>query len=124
MGVLVEFDAHGNWGETYVCDCEIEPRLFRLGLAWGRKDGPEASPAATPLLTAVDDPCLLYLRAGSGFVGLLCEAGEWVVWKEGTGVSMDALTDPLAGLSSALPSLEAFLETMLELTGNSIDEDD
>jgi hypothetical protein len=74
----------------------------------------------TPLLRAVDDPRLLYLRTGSGFFGVLCEAGEWVGWEEGASVR-SALP---ACQSSALPSLETFLATMFELTGNSVDEGD
>ncbi|WP_325346303.1 hypothetical protein [Xylophilus sp.] len=124
MGVLVEFDAQGNWGNTHVCDCEIEPRLAQLGLAWGQQEGAGICRTATRLAEAVDDPRLLYLRAGSGYVGVLCEAGEWVGWEGGASVSNDARSSLLAGPSSALPSLEEFLETMLELTGNTVDEED
>lgn len=84
---------------------------------------------------------LLHLRTDSGFLALLCEAGEWVALPGEATRSFDAgdapeldvfrawagaevAAEPSAHEAMApLPSLDSFVETMLELTGHAADED-
>lgn len=83
---------------------------------------------------------LVHLRTDSGYVGVLCEAGEWLAIPAGLAYALDAGESPdlellvLSGPTSdlvpgeegdgapALPSLDAFVETMLELTGHAADD--
>ncbi len=112
MGVLVSFDAQVNWGETHVCDVEIARCLAELGAAW-RPRAPRARRRADAALATTR---LLYLRAGDGFAGVLCEPGDWIEAKAGN-VPASGRDKPLAAWPD-LPSLDTFIETMLELTGN------
>lgn len=84
---------------------------------------------------------LLYVRTGDGFLGLLCEAGDWVALPAGTrhffdagdAPSCDVLrltaapgggdTQPTGDPTPALPLLDAFVEEVLALMGSSVDED-
>lgn len=86
---------------------------------------------------------LFYIRTAQGFIGLLCEAGEWVALPPGTRHGFDAgespdidvlrfftaaegwLARPAEGaLPAALPSFDGFVETMLELTGHAAAEEE
>lgn len=82
---------------------------------------------------------LFYFAVDQGYLGLLCEAGEWVAWSAGQAYRFDAgeapqlrllrLDAPADGLATPLdlpilaedlplPSFDDFVEHMLELTGN------
>ena len=83
---------------------------------------------------------LIHLRTDSGYAGVLCEAGEWLAIPAGHAYALDAGERPeldallLSGSASdsvrgeeggevpALPSLDAFVETMLDMTGHVADE--
>lgn len=83
---------------------------------------------------------LIHLRTDSGYVGVLCEAGEWLAIPAGLAYALDAgespnlealvLSGPPAELVPGeagddvpgLPSLDAFVETMLELTGHAAED--
>ncbi|MDM0025547.1 hypothetical protein [Variovorax saccharolyticus] len=83
---------------------------------------------------------LVYLQAASGYLAVLCEAGEWLAIPAGLLHLRDAgeapeldllvLSQPGAGIGPAphgqgdagLPSLDEFVDTMLELTGHAADE--
>lgn len=84
----------------------------------------------------LDGAGLTYLRSDNGFLALLCEAEEWVLLPAGTRHWFDAgdtpqldllrlFSRPVAGVQplgnerpQALPSFDAFVGTMLELTGH------
>ncbi|CAN5312368.1 hypothetical protein BH10PSE18_BH10PSE18_46990 [soil metagenome] len=82
--------------------------------------------------------CLFHIRVGDGFVGLLCEAGEWVALPAGIGHAFDAGAEPdldllqlvggtatpTHGAWPALPSMDDFVEEMLELTGHCEDAEE
>ena len=90
----------------------------------------------------VEGSGLLYIRVADGFLGLLCEAGEWVALPAGTrhrfdtgdAPGFDALrlfsgrkgtpARPTGAASLALPPLDDFVNEMLRLTGLSADLED
>jgi 1,2-dihydroxy-3-keto-5-methylthiopentene dioxygenase len=109
MPVLAVFDTEGSWRDTHVCDGWITECLARQGVAWGREDdAPEGQ-------RVLDRAALFYVRAESGYLGLLFEAGEWVSLPAG---------EPLQPLPAALPHFDAFVEHVLMLTGNDAAEED
>lgn len=83
---------------------------------------------------------VIYLQTDSGYLGVLCEAGEWLAIPAGLRYARDAgeapdldllvLSAPVGNIrpgtgvegDPGLPSLDAFVETMLELTGHAADE--
>jgi len=83
---------------------------------------------------------LFHLRDGDGFLGLLCEAGDWVAvpaglphrFDGGEAPAFDALrlfgspdgwaARPTGAALPALPLLDAFTDHLLELTGHALDE--
>jgi 1,2-dihydroxy-3-keto-5-methylthiopentene dioxygenase len=82
---------------------------------------------------------LAYLQANDGHVGVLCEAGEWLAIPADLAYALDAGESPdldLLVLSAAgsgpseiqnlalhgLPSHDAFVETMLQMTGYAGEE--
>jgi 1,2-dihydroxy-3-keto-5-methylthiopentene dioxygenase len=83
---------------------------------------------------------LFHLRSGEGFLGLLCEAGEWVALPAGIAHRFDAGEEPAFEVlrlfgqpdgwaaqptGAALPSLplhDAFVEQLLELMGEAAQE--
>jgi 1,2-dihydroxy-3-keto-5-methylthiopentene dioxygenase len=83
---------------------------------------------------------LFYLRSGEGYLGLLCEAGEWVALPAGTRHFFDAgaepdfdalrlFADPQGWIAQpaddsslpALPLFDDFVEHLLALTGHEAD---
>jgi len=110
------------------------PALRRQWRAEHRREGVEVR-------CVLSGTHLLYLRTGDGFVGVLCEAGEWVALPAGSSHSFDAGEAPeldllrlwsgdaaapmeaASGASASLPSLDAFVETMLVLTGHAADDE-
>jgi len=135
-GALVDVDRmaplHRLWGTRY---------LERL--QWPNKAGALPPTFASPIGPVVHwvqaGTLLIYLQAGAGHVGVLCEAGEWLAIPAGLAFAVDAGDSPgvdLLVLSDAagalqprqplavqgLPSHDAFVETMLEMTGFADDE--
>ncbi|MDM0035136.1 hypothetical protein QTI33_23580 [Variovorax sp. J22P271] len=92
------------------------------------------------VLGVLEGTLLVYLRTDSGYAGVLCEAGEWLAIPAGHAYALDAGESPdldalvLSGSAAdlapgeegdevpALPSLDAFVETMLEMTGHAADD--
>ncbi|MFT4266521.1 MAG: hypothetical protein QM586_04750, partial [Xenophilus sp.] len=88
----------------------------------------------------LDGVGLFYLRDGDGFLGLLCEAGDWVAVPAGLPHRFDAgdlpafdalrlfgspdgwAARPTGAAVPDLPLLDAFTEQLLKLTGNALDE--
>lgn len=82
---------------------------------------------------------LFYVRTESGHLGLLCEAGDWVVvpagarhfFDAGDEPDFDALrlfsapdgwkAQPTGAPQPALPLLDAFRDHLIELTGHAVD---
>lgn len=148
MGVLATFDAQGGWGQTHVCDGMLRQNLQPLDARWGKSDAealqPDApeGPAGRRVIQVVEGTLLIYLPAGCGHLGLLCEAGEWLDLPTGLGVTLDASAapdldlrvwpaggeDPVSSLQATgqgagdLPSHGDFIERMLELTGYAAEE--
>lgn len=148
MGVLATFDAQGVWGQTHVCDGMLRQNLQPLGARWGKSDAqalqPDApeGPAGRRVIQVVEGTLLIYLPAGNGHLGLLCEEGEWLDLPTGLGFILDASAapdldlrvwppggegpvSPLQGkghVAGSLPSHGAFIERMLELTGYAAEE--
>ncbi len=147
MGVLATFDAQGVWGQTHVCDGMLRQNLQPLGALWGKSDA-EAPPldvsegqAGRQVIQVVEGTLLIYLPVGSGHVGLLCEAGEWLDLPTGLAFTLDTSAAPdldlrvwpsdgegavsslqaTAHTAGDLPSHGAFIERMLELTGYAED---
>lgn len=117
MPVLAVFDAEGRWRDTHVCDGSITDHLARQGVAWGREAAPQGQ-------RVLDRAGLFYLPTQDGYLGLLFEAGEWVVMPAGKAHFFDAgEAESLDGLPAALPLFEAFVGQVLSLTGNDADED-
>jgi 1,2-dihydroxy-3-keto-5-methylthiopentene dioxygenase len=83
---------------------------------------------------------LFHLRSGEGFLGLLCEAGEWVALPAGIAHRFDAgeapafevlrlfgqpdgwAAQPTGAALPALPLHDAFVEQLLELMGEAAQE--
>ena len=85
---------------------------------------------------------LFYVRSGEGYVGLLCEAGDWVALPAGTTHAFDAGAEPdfdalrlfadpkgwIAqptgrALPAALPLFDDFVERLLDMTGHEAEVD-
>ncbi|MES2534093.1 MAG: hypothetical protein V4636_23810 [Pseudomonadota bacterium] len=93
--------------------------------------------SAAQLHGVAQGACLFHIRVGDGFVGLLCEAGEWVALPAGIGHAFDAGAEPdldllqlvgdtatpTHGAWPALPSMDDFIEEMLVLTGHCEDDE-
>lgn len=152
MGVLATFDAQGVWEQTHVCDGMLRQNLQPLGARWGRSDAeaPYSAPwpdtseghAVRQVIQVVEGTLLIYFPAGNGHLGLLCEAGEWLDLPTGLAFTLDASAapdldlrvwppggeNPVSPLPAArhvavgLPSHQAFIERMLELTGYAAEE--
>jgi 1,2-dihydroxy-3-keto-5-methylthiopentene dioxygenase len=153
MGALATFDAQGAWGETHVCDGMLRQSLQPLGARWGRCDAAGAGPSAPwqpvpgdppwqQVIQVVEGSLLIHLPHGSGHLGLLCEAGEWLALPPGLAWTLDAGAAPdldlrawppsgqglprcaqAAGHAARnLPSHGDFIERMLELTGYAAEE--
>lgn len=121
----------------------------RIRLAADARDDVESAEAPRPQLRdslavywVLEGIQVIYLQNGTGHVGVLCEAGEWLSIPAGVTHRRDAgetphldllvLTDGDVPSSeardvdakdglAALPSFDTFVETMLELTGNEAD---
>lgn len=83
---------------------------------------------------------VVYLQTDDGYLGVLCEAGEWLAIPAGVRYARDAGEAPdldvlvlsasaenigshtRSDADTELPSLDEFVETMLELTGHAVDE--
>jgi len=118
MPVLAVFDAEGRWCDTHVCDGRITERLAGQGVTWGREDAPEGQ-------RALERASLFYVRTEDGYLGLLFEAGEWVVMSAGAEHFFDdGEAAPARPLPAALPHFDAFVEEVLMLTGNDAAEED
>lgn len=148
MGVLATFDAQGVWGQTHVCDGMLRQNLQPLGARWGQSDAEpprlyaSEEQAVRRVIQVVEGTLLIYLPAGSGHLGLLCEAGEWLDLPTGLAFTLDAsaapdldlrvwppgVQNPVSPLQAArhvaggLPSHGAFIERMLELTGYAAED--
>ncbi|MET3496486.1 hypothetical protein [Variovorax boronicumulans] len=117
MPVLAVFDAQGNWRDTHVCDGWITEHLAGQGVSWGRGKAKKGQ-------RAIDGAGLFYLPTVDGYLGLLFEGGEWVGIPPGKPYVFDAgEAQSLEGLPVALPLFEAFVEEVLSLTGNAVNED-
>lgn len=120
MAVLVQFDRNGGWSDTLVCETRVRAGLAARGIAHGNGRPPAASPDGT-VRRVRKGATLFYFPVDEGWLGLLCEAGEWVAvpaaqrhwFTEGGGASV---------LPGALPAYDDFIERLLELTGNVVDE--
>ena len=90
----------------------------------------------------LDGAALFYVRTGDGFIGLLCEAGEWVALPAGTRHFFDAgetpgfdalrlfaephgwVAQPTGAVTpTALPLYDDFVEQLLTLTGHEAEEE-
>ncbi|RCW71409.1 hypothetical protein [Pseudorhodoferax soli] len=83
---------------------------------------------------------LFYLRSADGFLGLLCEAGEWVALPEGLAHAFDAgdaphvealrlfvqpqgwVAEPTGAVLPALPLYDDFVAQLLEQVGEELEE--
>lgn len=92
------------------------------------------------LHAVLEGTLVVYLQTGDGYLGVLCEAGEWLAIPAGVRHARDAgeapdlallmlfasaediVSDTGVGDGPELPSLDAFVETMLELTGHDVDD--
>ncbi|HZY17865.1 MAG TPA: hypothetical protein VFE82_05245 [Ramlibacter sp.] len=149
MTALVHFDRRGRWGETLVCDDRVRQQLQRLGVALGRgapaaeRSAPHEParhlpPARLPaqgehLHHVVEGTAVFYLGLDTGWLGLLCEAGEWVMVPASLPLGIDrgaqapggvvhvgsGATGTPAGLllPAALPAHDDFVAHLLELLG-------
>ncbi|KQO23536.1 hypothetical protein [Acidovorax sp. Leaf78] len=142
-----------RWGRQYIeagvqLDIDVLAPLHRLWgtssverVRWGAGEGtrPQTPPDALAVHWVLSGTLLVYLQASDGYVGVLCEAGEWISIPAGLACALDAggtsdvdLLLFLAAVkapparqelsTSSLPSHEAFVETMLEMTGYANDE--
>ncbi|HEY9237679.1 MAG TPA: hypothetical protein VIP10_02465 [Burkholderiaceae bacterium] len=89
----------------------------------------------------LDGTGLFYVRTSDGFIGLFCEAGEWVAlpagirhfFDAGDAPQFDALrlfsqtsgwvAHPTGTTAPPLPLLDDFVAQMFELTGNVVDDE-
>ena len=110
------------------------PALRRQWRAEHRREGVEVR-------CVLEGTQLLYLRIDQGYLAVLCEAGEWValpahaarVFDAGDSPELNVLRlwsgaeipviGPSSDVISSLPLLDAFVETMLELTGHAAEEE-
>ena len=83
---------------------------------------------------------LFYLRSGDGFLGLLCEAGEWVALPAGASHCFDAgeapafealrlygapdgrVAEPTGAVLPALPLFDDYVAQLLEQVGEELNE--
>lgn len=83
---------------------------------------------------------LFYLRSGDGFLGLLCEAGEWVALPAGARHCFDAgeapafealrlfgapngwIAEPTGAVLPALPLFDDYVAQLLEQVGEELNE--
>ncbi len=110
------------------------------GAALRRQLRVECTQAVHEVHVVLDGTGLFVFRVEAGFLGLLCEAGEWVAAQPavsryldvGKPPRFDALRllgagDPAARPTRApvvaLPDHDAFVEQMLALTGNALDDE-
>ncbi|MDM0059072.1 hypothetical protein [Variovorax fucosicus] len=129
---------HARFGTDSVDRIRLTPEAFD----WPERRSEWRPPRvrAGRVYCVLEGTLLVYLQAEGGHVGVLCEAGEWLAIPAGTPYALDAGEAPdldvlvLSAPSGhpgaqnqlqadpGLPSLDAFVETMLELTGHAADE--
>lgn len=127
MAVLVQFDRRGQWGDTRVCDALVRAGLRAHGISHGRWPPSDGEPLPPPgddstVRYVRDGPTLFYLPVREGWLGLLCDAGEWVAfpadqrhWVAGAAAA--------SVLPAALPPHEEFVDRLLAMTGDEpVDE--
>jgi 1,2-dihydroxy-3-keto-5-methylthiopentene dioxygenase len=108
VAALVYFDGSGSWGETLVCDARVRAALGALGIEHGlaAPDGAwfqrrqEGASASSRIRCVVDGTSLIYLPHQAGWLGLLCEAGEWVTFPRGERVKRSPKCCPRSRPSS------------------------
>jgi hypothetical protein len=118
MAALVQFDSRGHWGETLVCEGPIRKFLQRRGIQLGA--GTVPGKRAAPVRYVLDEPTLLYVATREGALGLLCEPGEWVAFPWGLPHFVDGAHHEVP--APPLPAQQEFVERLLALTGNALDE--
>lgn len=133
---LGDTDSIAHWHSLWGTDA-----VERIRLVPGDEDGDLSCPGRGGLVVqwVQQGTLLVYLRAGDGHVGVLCEAGEWLAIAPGLACMLDAgvspdldllvlsaagpASPPIQGLAvHGLPSHDAFVETMLEMTGYADEE--
>lgn len=127
---------HRRWGTDQV----ERVRLLPDAQGWLQRRGDWRRFAARDGATAyavLEGTLLVHVESGSGHVGVLCEAGEWLAIPAGLRYAIDAGEAPdvdvlmlssvganhghatAAPADPGLPSLDEFIETMLEMTGHA-----
>jgi len=112
MAAVVIFDADARWGDTLVCERRIGEALQAAGAMQGSGQAPAPTPDAR-VLVASDEPALCYLAHEGGWLGVLCDAGEWLM--------APAVVWATTQRNDGLPSRERFLEELLSLLGEEQD---
>jgi 1,2-dihydroxy-3-keto-5-methylthiopentene dioxygenase len=151
MAVLVRFDDRGGWDETLVCEVRVQGGLRALGVLQGRWPAQErAAPAAydaryrllaqLPQADAsawyvAEGTVLFHLASAQGWLGLLCEAGEWLVLPAQLQYAFDPGEPPAevvrvpetqagehesACFQAALPRHREFVHRLLALSGDVV----
>lgn len=121
MAAVVLFDADGNWQDTLVCEQRVAAALDGIGASHGRGDAAGAVPAGLRVLEPAGDAGVFYLPRTGGWVGVLCEAGEWVA-VPAAAATFEAGGEP-PGLGPLLPAREEFIERLLSLLGEDAADD-
>lgn len=115
MAAVVLFDRAGNWKDTLVCDRRMGDALHALGAVRGK--GPPRGRALRGLhvLQPDGEAGVFYLPRKDGWLGVLCDAGEWIAVPP-------ALAAPDEDARRALPAPDAFIEHFLALLGEDADD--
>lgn len=109
---------------------------------WGEWGSHQADGNGVLMLWVLEGSLLVYLESGQGHAAVFCEAGEWLALPAGLPFKLDAGEAPelellvlpaatarrsvqahaMAARRKALPSHDAFVATLLELTGYAAED--
>ncbi|MDB5860634.1 MAG: hypothetical protein JWQ76_4323 [Ramlibacter sp.] len=122
MVAVVLFDRAGGWRDTLLCEQRIADALRGVGATHGCDAGADAPAAGLRVLQPTDDDAgVYYLPRAEGWLGVLCDAGEWVAVPAALASFAAGAQEP--GPGTALPSQDDFIAHLLSLMGEDAEED-
>ena len=119
MTAVVLFDREGNWQDTLVCAQRMRDALHDVGAVHGGA-AERGTAADLRVLQPTGAAGVFYLPHEGGWLGVLCEAGEWIAVPPAL-VYLDAGETP--PVTHRLPSQDDFIDRLLALFGDEPQDD-
>lgn len=112
MAAVARFNADGEWHDTLVCAERVGAALREVDAVHGQGGHAAATVSGRQLLQPEGDAALYYLATADGWLGVLCEAEEWLA----VPLALPVLA-PEQAPAGLLPSQDDFIERLLAMMG-------